>query len=79
MRKIPSTPEKLWADVEGDIESVDGLMRVTAIRVRYRIKIPEGKREAALRAVDSHPSKCPAAVSVRDCIRIEIEADIQEI
>ena len=46
--------------------------------MRYEIKIPAGKREAAERAVATHETRCPAAMSVRGCIPIEISADITE-
>ncbi len=53
-------------------------MRITRIRVRYRIKIPAGMRERAQRAVDTHPVKCPAAMSVKGAIDIDIAAEIEE-
>lgn len=53
-------------------------MRITEIRVRYHIRVPSGTREAAQRAVRTHPVKCPAAMSVKGCIRLEIEAEIEE-
>lgn len=53
-------------------------MRIDEIRVRYRIRIPSGQSEAALRAVKSHPAKCPAAMSVYGCIRIRIDAQLEE-
>jgi uncharacterized OsmC-like protein len=54
------------------------VLRITAIRVRYELKVPAGKREAAQRAVETHEQKCPAATSVRGCIPIMITADIVE-
>lgn len=66
------------AQVEGDVEAVDRVLRIARMRVRYEIHIPKGLREAADRAVATHPVKCPAAMSVRDCIPIEITADITE-
>jgi len=66
------------AQVEGDVEAVDKVLRIARMRVRYAIRIPEGTREAAERAVATHHVKCPAAMSVRDCIPIEITADITE-
>ena len=54
------------------------MLRITAIRVHYELKVPAGKREAAQRAVDTHEQKCPAATSVRDCIPITITADVME-
>jgi uncharacterized OsmC-like protein len=68
----------MQAEVEGDIEAVDRILRITRIRVRYVIRIPAGKREAAERAVATHEQKCPAATSVRGCIPIEISAEIRE-
>jgi organic hydroperoxide reductase OsmC/OhrA len=71
-------PNKVSADVEGDVEAVDRVLRIARMRVRYRISIPQGKREAADRAVATHAEKCPAAMSVRGCIPIEITAEIAE-
>ena len=78
MRDIPAPREKIQADVEGDIEEVDKVLRITRIRVHYRLRIPAGTREKAERAVATHATKCPAANSVRGCIDIDITADITE-
>lgn len=78
MRQIPSEPNKVSARVEGDIEAIDRILRVTRIRVHYDVRIPKGKREAAERALATHEQKCPAATSVRGCIAIEITADVTE-
>ena len=58
--------------------SLERVLRITAIRVHYELKVPAGKREVAQRAVDTHEKKCPAATSVRGCIPITITADIVE-
>lgn len=78
MRQIPSAAVKLRAAVEGDIEAIDRVLRITRIRVRYELSVPAGKRDAAARAVATHQQMCPAATSVRGCIDIEITADIKE-
>ncbi len=78
MRQIPSEPKKVSSQVEGDIDAVDRILRITGIRVHYKLKIPAGKREAADRALATHQQKCPAAMSVKDCIPIQITADIEE-
>ena len=78
MRQIPPIPDKVRSEVEGDIENVDGVIRITRIRVKYHLKIPKGTREAAERAVDKHPNKCPAAMSVKGAIEIAISAEIEE-
>ena len=78
MREIPAPREKIAAAVEGDIEAVDNVLKITRIRVHYRLRIPAGTREKAERAVATHATKCPAANSVRGCIAIDITADITE-
>mgnify|MGYP001587769005 CR=1 FL=1 len=78
MRQIPVEPNKVAADVEGDVEAVDRVLRIARMRVRYRIGIPKGTREAAERALATHAEKCPAAMSVKGCIPIEITSEITE-
>jgi organic hydroperoxide reductase OsmC/OhrA len=78
VRQIPVTRETIESNVEGDIEAVDKVLRITRIRVRYRLRIPAGMREKAERAVATHAAKCPAANSVRGCIDLDIKADITE-
>ena len=78
MRQIPAEPNKIAAQVEGDVEAVDRVLRIARMRVHYTIRIPTGMREAAERAVATHEQKCPAAMSVRGCIPIAITADIVE-
>ena len=75
---MPATPDRLGATVEGDVEAIDKVLRVTRIRVRYRLAVPPAKREAAERAVARHPAGCPAFNSVRGCIDIDIQAAITE-
>lgn len=78
MRQVPVTRETLQADVEGDIEAIDNVLRITRIRVHYRLQIPAGTREKADRALATHATKCPAANSVKGCIDLNITADITE-
>ncbi len=72
-KKIP-TPEHLyWADVEGDIEAVAGVLRITAIRVKMHLKCPEEKAADAKEAFANYITRCPAAQSVKDCIKLQDE------
>jgi organic hydroperoxide reductase OsmC/OhrA len=77
-RQIPVDDGAVRAEVEGDVEAVDRVLRIARIRVRYTLRIPAGSREATERAVATHEQKCPAASSVRGCIPIQIDADITE-
>lgn len=78
MREIKSA-ENLVADVEGDIEEVDGVLKITKIRLHYRLKIPGGSREKVDRALASYADKCPAYQSVKGCIDCSWDVDTEEI
>ena len=65
--------------MEGDIEDVEGVLKITTIRIRYRFKIPAGTREKADRALAVYAEKCPAYQTVKDCIRCTWEAVMEEV
>ncbi len=70
-REIPSNPEKLWADVEGTIEKIEGQTRLSSIRVKYHLKVPREKKAEAVRALEVHESQCPASQSLLRGISID--------
>lgn len=77
-RKIPTQPNRLSSEVEGVIENVDGMPLVTRISVHYKVRVPKGKREEALRAIAVHEKGCPASQSVRRGIAIEWDGSVEE-
>ena len=77
-RKIPTQPDRLESRVEGIIENVDGRPLVTKIKVHYTVKVPVGRREDALRAIEVHEKGCPASQSVRRGIAIEWDGEVTE-
>ncbi len=70
-RKIRTHTERFRADVEGDIENVAGVLKITVIRVRYVLKLGPEQEVDAQWAMENYLEKCPAAMSVVGCIRIE--------
>jgi uncharacterized OsmC-like protein len=70
--------DNLTANVEGDIEDVGGVMRITRIRLRYRFRILAGTREKLERLLDSYAEQCPAYQSVKGCIECTWEAEMEE-
>jgi uncharacterized OsmC-like protein len=70
--------ENLVAQVEGDIEDVGGVLKITRIRLHYRFRIPAGTREKVDRLLESYAEKCPAYQSVKGCIACSWDADIEE-
>ena len=77
-KKIRTFEELYRADVEGDIENVENVLKITEIRVTYSLKVPKGKADEAREAFSSYLKGCPAAQSVIGCIRIRDELRIQE-
>ena len=77
MRGIQSA-NNLVAQVQGDIEDVDGVMKITKIRLRYEFKIPSGTKEKVDRVLASYAEKCPAYQSIKDCIACSWDAAIEE-
>ena len=77
-KKIPTPEELYWADVEGDIENVKNVLKITQIRVNYHLKVPKGKVEEAKDAFSSYLTSCPAAQSVIGCIKIRDDLVIEE-
>jgi organic hydroperoxide reductase OsmC/OhrA len=78
-RKIPTHTDRYEAHVEGDIQDVDGVLRITRIRVAYALKVPAGKADEAREAFAGYIKGCPAAMSVRGCIDITDSLDITEL
>lgn len=77
-RKIPSHAGRLESEVEGFLENIDGKPLITRIKVHYKLKVPPGKREEALRAIDVHEKGCPASQSVQRGIAIEWDGEVTE-
>jgi hypothetical protein len=73
------TPEDLyWAEVEGDIENVKGVLKITQIRVDYHLRVGQEFVEAAREAFGSYLASCPAAQSVIGCIDIKDNLVVQQ-
>ena len=71
-RGIEAESGQLSADVEGEIEEVDGKMAITRIKVRYHLKgVSDDLRQKAERALKMHEDHCPAAFSVKRGISIQ--------
>ncbi len=70
-KKIPTPEERYWAEVEGDIENVNNVLKITRIRVKYHLKAEPEKVAEAKEAFSSYLTRCPAAQSVIGCIEIK--------
>jgi uncharacterized OsmC-like protein len=70
--------ENLVAQVEGDVEDVNGVMKITTIRLHYRFRIPAGARDKVDRLLESYAEQCPAYQSVKGCIECSWDAEVEE-
>ena len=68
--RIPTPETRYHADVAGEIEAVDGVLKITRIKVHYTLKVDADKRQAAEEAFDRYLPHCPAATSVMGAIDI---------
>lgn len=78
VRGIKLPPNAISATATGVNELIDGLVRLTQVRVHYRLSIPAGTRDAVDRALSRHQEKCPTAVSLAAAVPITWSADITE-
>jgi organic hydroperoxide reductase OsmC/OhrA len=78
-KEIPTPEDRYWADVEGDIEDVNNVLKITRIRVKYHLKVLRAKADEARQTLSSYLAFCPAAQSVIGCIQIKDEAEIEEL
>jgi hypothetical protein len=70
--------DNLVAQVEGDIEDVGGVMKITSIRLHYHFRIPPGLRDKVDRVLAGYAETCPAYQSVKGCIECTWDAEIEE-
>jgi organic hydroperoxide reductase OsmC/OhrA len=77
-KQIPTPEDRYWTEVEGDIENVNNVLKITEIRVKYHLKVSKGKGEDAKDAFSTYLTSCPAAQSVIGCIQIRDHLIIEE-
>ena len=78
-KKIRTFKDQFVATITGDIEDVDGVLKITRINVQYLLKVAEEKREDAMGAMNSYLPLCPAAQSVIGCIEINHEMTMEDL
>ena len=78
-KKIRTFKDLFKAVVTGDIEDVDGVLKITRINVKYWLKLPKEKRSEAEEALESYLTLCPGAQSVIGCIDINHELTMEDL
>ena len=77
-KKIRTFQDRYKATATGDIEAVDGILKITRIHVSYQLKLPPEKRAEAEEAFGSYITRCPSAQSVIDAITITHELNMED-
>jgi len=78
-KKIRTFQDRFKATVTGDIEDVDGVLKITRIRVQYLLKLPDEQRKDAEEGFNNYIHLCPGAQSVIGCIDIEDELEMETL
>ena len=65
--------------MEGDVEAVDGVLRITKIRLTYHFEAPKDLLQKAERALQVYADLCPAYQSVKNGIDCSWDADIKTV
>jgi organic hydroperoxide reductase OsmC/OhrA len=78
VRQVKLAPGAFHAEAEGVNQVRDGLPVLAEVRIRYRLRIPAGTREAVDRALARHQERCPTAASLRGAVAVSWSAEIEE-
>lgn len=76
-RQIRTHTDRFSTRVEGDIEDVGGVLKITEIRVHHTLKTRPEEEADARWAFENYLTRCPAAQSVIGCIRIEHDLTLE--
>jgi organic hydroperoxide reductase OsmC/OhrA len=77
-KKIRTFKDRFMATVTGDIEDVNGILKITRIDVKYLLKLPDQQRDSAITCFNNYIEFCPAAQSVIGCIDIDHNLDLEK-
>ena len=75
MRGITSA-ENLVAHVEGKVEELDGVVKITSMHLHYKLKAPAAERSTVDRILGVYADKCPAYLSVKESIKCSWDVEV---
>ncbi len=78
-KKIRTFKDRFIASVTGDIEDVNGVLKITRIDVKYLLKLPDHQRDAAVECFNNYIQLCPGAQSVIGCIDIDHHLEMEKM
>jgi len=69
----------LTSEVKGEIELDGKVMVIKRIHVTYHLKLKPEQRETAEKAHGFHVDYCPVARTIRGCVEIITELNMEDI
>jgi len=69
----------LTAEVRGEIEKDGNVLVIKRIHVTYHLKLKSEQRETAERVLDFHADKCPVARTLKGCVDISTELNMEDL
>ena len=69
----------LAAEVRGEIEKDGNVLVIKRIHVTYHLKLKPEQRETAERVLDFHADKCPVARTLKGCVDISTELNMEDL
>ena len=72
-KHISTSQNRYRAEVKGEIENIDGVLKITRINVHYFLKVNNEQKKDAEDALNVYLPMCPGAQSVIGCIEINHE------
>ena len=82
-KKIRTFRDQFIATVTGDIENVEGVLKITRINVRYLLKLPEAQQESAKKTIGvGKEMPCPSARLTQKVVAVsggDVEAFVFEM
>lgn len=54
-------------------------MKITRISCHFNLKVPQGKKEEAIRALSVFERNCPVAQTLKGAVAIENTWDVEEL
>ena len=78
-RKIPAGEGVLTSEVKGEIEKDGKVLVIKRIHVTYHLKLKPEQRETAEKVLGFHADFCPVARSIKGCIDITTELQMEDI
>jgi organic hydroperoxide reductase OsmC/OhrA len=69
----------LTADTSGEIEKDGNVLVIKRIHVTYHLKVKPEQRETAEKVHGFHADYCPVARSIKGCIDITTELQMEDV